>query len=109
MKWIVSTTGQTSKLIVGLSLLAVGGMVNLWAILYSGSDSFDPAALLAQIQLPSALVALVGLAYVCFSIKCPNCGARWIWMAVRGKLQGHSLGSLLDLRACPTCGKSSEE
>lgn len=107
-KWIVTTTGQTSKLFVGVGLLAVGGLLNLWAVFYSGSDSFSASALLAQIQLPSALVALAGLAFVCVSVKCPNCGARWIWMAIRGKLPGHSLSALIDLESCPTCGKSGE-
>lgn len=107
--WIVFRTGQGSKLMVGAGLLAVGGLLNLLAILYSGSQSFDASSWLARLQFPAAILALAGLFYMCASVRCPNCGARWIWMAVSGKLERRSPGALLDLDRCPSCGYSGSD
>lgn len=101
--WIISQTGQGSKILIGSGLLAVGGLVNVVAVLYSGSQSFDASAWLARLQLPAAVVALLGVAYLCISVRCPRCGAKWIWMAISGRLSSSSTTSLLDLQACPRC------
>ena len=55
-----------------------------------------------NLQTVSILVAAVGFAYLCTRVRCPKCGAKWIWMAANGKLK--SLDALITLDRCPTCG-----
>jgi hypothetical protein len=44
----------------------------------------------------------------CFSIRCPSCGKRWVWAAVRGQAAGAWLAVLLSHHACPNCGHPNE-
>lgn len=104
--WIISKTGQLPRLAIGLGLLAMGGLVNVISIGLTGSGSITTDSWLVKLQLPAALLALAGFVFLCMAIKCPNCGAKWIWMAVSGKLGSRSLDSVADLSACRVCGYS---
>ena len=42
--------------------------------------------------------------FACGSIKCPKCGVKWFWLAVRGKGSGSWLFWLSSLTVCPKCG-----
>jgi DNA-directed RNA polymerase subunit RPC12/RpoP len=102
--WIIAKTGQLPRLFTGLGLIASGGLVNLASIILVGSRAVTEEHWLVSLQLPAALMALIGFVFLCMAIKCPKCGAKWIWMAVSGKLGAHPLDSLTDLSACRNCG-----
>jgi hypothetical protein len=108
-RWVISYSGQLWKVSIGL-LLLVGG-----AVTHAGF-SFSPQ-LRALISIPeryynvlalSALAAAVGFVVLCVTVRCPVCSAKWIWMAVNGKLGRGSLDALVTLTRCPKCGYPSK-
>lgn len=57
-----------------------------------------------SIMLGSVALGLGAFTFECLSVRCPDCGARWMWMAVRRQSVGQWLRWLTTLSACPTCG-----
>jgi hypothetical protein len=102
---VIAKSDQIWKVIVGLSLLVIGAAVGLCvsSIPYLrteavGSGEFN------ILQAVSTAAAAAGFVYLCTRIRCPRCGAKWVWMAVNGKLGARSLDALATLDRCPTCG-----
>ena len=55
----------------------------------------------------SALIAAVSLWIFFGSVRCPACGANWIWRAVKER-SGRWLLWLHELQVCPVCGSSGD-
>lgn len=99
---IISQAHQMWKAILGAVLLVGGAATDMIV-------SFMPRVRTAtmtqgqfyDLQLVGLVVAAAGFAYLCTRVRCPKCGARWIWMAANGKLK--SLDALVTLDRCPTC------
>jgi hypothetical protein len=89
--------GQLWKFWVGSAVLlgAIGPMI--W-LLYSRKGDVGPG-----IILPLLLTGGISLAFLCLSIRCPSCAARWFWLAVSTQEHTEFEGWLLGLRACPRC------
>ena len=107
---IISQSGQIWKVIVGLALLIGGAAAGV-------SVSFVPYLRAVTISLGqfdnlqavSTVAAAAGFVCLCLTIRCPNCSAKWIWMAVNGKLGTRSLDALATLDRCPTCGYPGQQ
>ena len=56
------------------------GFLVLSIVLYSDQTSLDFVVILAAL-----LAAVIAAVWVNFSVRCPNCGARLLWMAIRGQ------------------------
>jgi len=101
---VIAKSNQIWKAVVGLALLIGGGatdvIVTLLAYSHGSLANHDQ---LYNVQAISTAVALLGFAYLCARIRCPKCGAKWVWMGVTGKLNPKSLDTLLTLESCPLC------
>ena len=76
------------------------------ALAYSRGPQADNSQLY-DVQFVSTAVAVLAFAYLCTAVRCPKCGAKWIWMGVNGKLSPKSLDTLVTLDHCPTCGHAA--
>src|SRR5579864_3933953 len=102
---VIAQSDQTWKVVVGLVLL-IGGAATGFGV------SFLPhlraitidRGLFNDLQAVSTAAGAAGFVYLCLAVRCPKCGARWIWMAVNGKLGTRSLDALVTLCRCPRCG-----
>ena len=62
------------------------------------------------VVLTGVFLGLSGFVYGCSAIRCPDCGARWLWLGVSGKSAGHWLPWLLNQSNCPKCkGANSDK
>lgn len=60
---------------------------------------------LAACSGASAVVAASGLFIFFRSVRCPDCGAHWIWRAVKDR-SGRWLEWLHEQQVCPVCGSA---
>ena len=95
---ILEKSNQTWKLVGGLASMAFG-----FAVMIFG---------LAHLERPQGFtITLVGMAVdlgagiaAALSIRCPSCGARWLWLAVRTQEHSRWLNWLSAQAVCPRCG-----
>lgn len=84
---VLALTGQTWKLVLGIAALLVGSFAPLFSA--SGLD-----------WTTGTVLAVAGYVFVCFTVRCPNCGSRWFWQAaLDAGLYGHIFGQ----GQCPAC------
>jgi hypothetical protein len=107
---VVTKSNQGWKVFAGLACLIVGGATDVivTALAYARGSAANNDQMY-NIQAASAAVAIIGFAYLCTRIRCPRCGAKWVWMGVAGKLHPKSLNTLLTLEKCPICGYAGHE
>ena len=56
-------------------------------------------------MLSGVILGLGSMAVACLSIRCPNCGDRWLWRAVSKRDSGIWLAWLESQKSCPACGE----
>lgn len=109
-KSVISKSDQGWKVIAGLACLIGGGATDVVVtVLAYSQGSLANNDQMYNIQAASAAVAIFGFVYLCVRIRCPQCGAKWVWMGVTGKLNPKSLDTLVTLEKCPTCGYTGHE
>jgi hypothetical protein len=54
-------------------------------------------------------LSIAGFALGCVTIKCPRCGARLLWKAVREQPSDRWYSWLMSLETCPVCGARDTE
>ncbi len=57
----------------------------------------------------SSIIGLLGFVFACANIKCPECGAKWFWLAVSEKGFRKWLFWLISLEVCPDCGEPKND
>ena len=67
-----------------------------------------PDRLLAVYSGVSALVAAVGVFIYFGTVRCPVCGANWVWRAARHRAV-RWLEWLHEQQVCPVCGSNGEQ
>jgi hypothetical protein len=92
---VIRKTGQWWKGQLASFCVFGGGVVMLYGI----SNSLLPAIFSGM-----AAVA-VGFVFACASIRCPFCGARWVWLGVNGQHSGQWFPWLMAQSTCPSCKK----
>jgi hypothetical protein len=95
---VIVQTGQLWKVAVSLAAVIVGGTGAVIAMTIVGTNPGHP------LNLFSLALGGFGLAFAWMSIRCPNCGARWVWLAMRHHALGQWQPWLVGLTACPSCG-----
>ena len=55
------------------------------------------------LPLVGALLAVAGLLFGVLAIRCPCCGARWVWLAVSEQPASRWFQWLDSQTACPSC------
>jgi len=92
---LVSDTGQLWKwnLAIVLSVVSIGGpkVCSRWFEIPFWIDFWSP------------FFALGAFAFACFSIRCPKCGASWLWDAVSGMDFRKWEEWFWNLEECPSC------
>lgn len=96
---ILSSTNQTWKYVTKLLVHTGGHIFGALAIYFYFFDR-DKA-------FPSLIIA--GVIYVIgefigFSIKCPKCGVRWYWQALKKPVSDNSIVKIRTQSSCPKCG-----
>src|SRR3989442_13938875 len=101
---IIRHSGQMWKLHVATLALAVSGIGMVTSKIQI--NSISPIQF-AGTMIGSVVVGLAALVFACSSVRCPRCGARWVWMAVSG--EGHEawVRWLSNLRRCPQCAEGA--
>ncbi|HKK21042.1 MAG TPA: hypothetical protein VJ983_06175 [candidate division Zixibacteria bacterium] len=99
---IITKTHQWWKFIFGLSGLVVGGMFPLFN--FAGMLQWINEDTRMILILVGTAVALISFAFLFLSIRCPDCGARWAWMAARTRSHKEWIVWLFSLQHCPKCG-----
>jgi hypothetical protein len=95
---VLARTGQLWKVQSAICAVLVGGAALVYGI---ASDTGEGSGLLWIVA--GLLLALGGLAFACFGVSCPKCGARWVWMAVSQRSAGAYGTWLVALARCPKC------
>ncbi len=55
----------------------------------------------------AAILAVVSLV-IALNIKCPKCGSRWFWLALKAPYASKGIEKFLSQNMCPTCGYSND-
>ena len=92
---IVVKTRQAWKLYLGSVLTIICGIAMFKGFQGAGNP------ILAVGGMVVGLATFVG---TWFTIRCPNCRAPWVWMAVSAKKHNQWAEWLYALKACPKCG-----
>lgn len=95
---IIRKTGQRWKLGMAFGGLLIGGVIMFSGLSLLASNQAAVFAVLGGIGF-----GVAGFVYGCTAIRCPNCGARWVWLGVSGKSSGQWLNWLLNQSSCPKC------
>lgn len=95
----IKKTGQLWKGVVSgaLALLGVLTMLAGVAIL----DGERPTSFIAVIT--GIILGILGIVIAFIGIRCPKCGAPWVWLAVRSQHAGAWLTWLMSQDRCPRC------
>ena len=91
---LLQKTNQRWKLSASFVSVAVGGIIDWFGDAYVGEAAFWIGGVLI----------FGGLLFGCFSIKCPDCQARWMWDAINDRDFRKWEIWLLALECCPLCG-----
>ena len=99
---VVVKTGQGWKVLI----FGCGSMLSAFSLI-AGVTLFDgEETTLALCLVLIGVVSFAGcLVFACFSIRCPHCGARWLWLAVARAGAMDWAFSLASRHVCPVCGR----
>jgi hypothetical protein len=95
---IVQRSGQLWKLTAGLLSQCIG-----FGIMVVGLRSLDDphGFTLTVIGFGTGITAFAAM---CAAIRCPVCGMKWFWVAVRTQEHAQWVNWLRTRRVCPQCG-----
>jgi hypothetical protein len=92
---VISKSRQSWKLMAGFAVTCGGGL----ALTYGLRDPGIPA-----VAIGGLLLALLSMVTTWFSIRCHQCGARWLWMALSTQRSLQWWDWLEAQKVCPKCG-----
>ena len=101
---IVARTGQAWKYYVGLFGALLGVMASILVVLTQRPTAERTVGSFLKLQI-GAVVTVASVLYLCLADRCPRCGARWFWKALRRWRGSRWLRSLSN---CPTCHYSGQ-
>ncbi|MEM7436695.1 MAG: hypothetical protein AAF436_16195 [Myxococcota bacterium] len=99
---IVTKTKQGWKLKAGFAVLVAGSAAMFWGL----STLREPMGF--ALTLLGMTTSLLAFAVTCLAVRCPSCGSKWLWVAVRSQHHKRWLHWLLQQRVCPHCGFDPE-
>jgi hypothetical protein len=97
---ILAISGQLARATISLVLFLAGGLLTI-----VGSLGWVSSSAVTQFALATAgiVIALGAGIYAATSIRCPKCGARWVWLAVSKSHASSWMATLLGRDKCPVC------
>ena len=95
----IKTSEQDWKLFACIIGVLIGGGVMLYGVRGDKSVAFILSAIAMEIA--------VGI-FACTSIRCPDCGLRWVWYAVSKTDMNQWLTWLVSFERCPGCELTEE-
>ena len=95
---VLARSGQLWKVLGAICAISVGGAALLYGVI---SNTADGGGLLWIVT--GMLLTFGGLAFACLRVRCPKCGARWVWMAVSQQNSREYGTWLITLPHCPKC------
>jgi predicted RNA-binding Zn-ribbon protein involved in translation (DUF1610 family) len=100
-KSILYRTDQAWKYNTSLAVGSFAVLIAVGAFYFYSYQSW-------QFELCIALAVALSIAKfsIAFRIKCPKCGSRWYWQALKTSVSDNGLGKLRSQEACPACGYS---
>lgn len=101
-KELIQRTGQSSKVRIGFAcgLVAVALVATIPLI---GETVTATVGLL--IVSAAFVLAFLGFFYTCSSVRCPSCGARWLWL-MASKRYGDPEHWNFTRDSCNVCGET---
>ena len=94
---LITKSSQNWKLTFG-GVLSICGFVTLvYGLRGEGNSN-------TNVAIGGLLLGLLSFVATWFSIRCPRCGAPWLWMAVSKQKHLQWLDWLYDQKVCPKCG-----
>lgn len=91
---VIKKTGQSWKAWLSCVTVIGGGASTFYGLSYG--------SLLFPVLIGIVLVGF-GLVFACTAIRCPSCGARWVWLGFKGQNAMQWLPWLLNQAECPVC------
>ncbi len=101
---VVYRTGHTGKVWIPLVCMVIATLLTVTALWQIEDVRGDWQSI---VLLLGAGIGIGGFLYSWLSLKCPNCGDRWLWRATSTRHEFSWLKWLLRLEACPNCGFSA--
>jgi len=100
---ILYVTEQAWKHKLSLAIGVISVFVLVGALYYFSYQSW-------QFLLCMAVVVVLSTAsiFINFRIKCPECGSRWYWQALKTSVGDNGLGKFRSQKVCPNCGFSGD-
>jgi len=95
---IIRKAGQWNKFVF-LSLVEILGGV----LLFAGLSTLENTKLSFMLGISGTIIGLLAFAILCVSLRCPHCGARWMWMAVSKVNSPIWQERVVGLSSCPKC------
>jgi hypothetical protein len=96
---VIKRTGQWWKV-----LLALWGGLAFGAAAFVAARVIQPVGWSGPLTLSGSLAGVGCFAFLCWSIRCPRCGARWYWLSVSDSAAKGWDRHVLLRPTCPACG-----
>lgn len=103
---LVVASGQVWKLYCALAIMIAAGVVMVLSAGSAGRFGISGVGMLDT--LGSALIVLGALAWLAWSVRCPSCGAKLVWLSLRQASAGESLTKVFEAVSCPRCGHRAD-
>jgi len=92
---VVKASGQIWKFCIATAVIWAGITLSIFSIL--GNIYF---------VLFGLLIGFSGIAFCCIAIRCPVCGERWYWKAIKKRAKVGWVKKLIYQSECQSCGYS---
>jgi len=95
---VVKASGQIWKFCIATAVIWAGITLSIFSIL--GNIYF---------VLFGLLIGFSGIAFCCIAIRCPVCGERWYWKAIKKRAKVGWVKKLIYQSECQSCGYSGSD
>ena len=99
---VVRKSGQWWKVVVATWAVIVGAGLVGYQLSQIGSMAPESPPVFAMV---GGAIDLLGLLIAYIAVRCQNCGARWIWLAMTEQHAGNWWNWLSAQSKCPRCHK----
>lgn len=97
---IIKRTGQMWKVYVAVGIYFLSGY--LLALGRTEPERLAPGVSVAY-QIAAGVAFIGAMVYVCWAVRCPKCGARWLYMSWGATRWSKWVDWIALLERCPRC------